>query len=75
MKRSTRKPVLKDVSMTKSISARIPRALLERVRKVRRRAERQGRTFNLSSVITRALEKAMKSAEAELKALSRQHSQ
>jgi hypothetical protein len=38
MKRSIRKPVLKDVNATKSISARIPCALLERVQKVRRKA-------------------------------------
>jgi hypothetical protein len=47
MKRSIRKPVLKDVN---AISARIPCALLERVQKVRRKAERQGRTSNMSSI-------------------------
>jgi len=63
------KPVLRDVSATKTISARIPCALLERMQKVRRKAERQGRKFNMSSIITHALERAVRSAEAELKAL------
>jgi hypothetical protein len=49
MKRSIRKPVLKDVNATKSISARIPCALLERVQKVRRKAERHGWRWRLTA--------------------------